>query len=239
MAFAIDMSNLDIYSAVFGLLGVQTTGDPVNDAIYLLLLPLIVLYMYSDFVITRSRFFGQHGKFRYLLMLIVGYVIIQRGFFALFAAWSLPLLGIIMVWHAGSFIFGWGQAKDQNSRNVGYQPDEDSRGSGGIMDVAKGVIRAPSEANRKLQKFEHDASELVTTDAPKKAKAQLERLEKMYIECDKSRLNSIRKGEDVRGINQTIAQISTDATREIAYGRLMNNEVKKHAPNLARAMGIH
>lgn len=133
MAFSFDM---DIYSWLLEeVLKVSPSGDPVNDAVYLILLPMVVLYMYADFVISKSRFMGSHGKFKYIMMFVVGFVIVREGYYAFFASMSLPLLGLIMIWHAFSFIMGWGHKPDddgkrKNVETVGFQPG--SGGGGGL-----------------------------------------------------------------------------------------------------------
>ncbi|VVB60320.1 Uncharacterised protein [uncultured archaeon] len=115
--------DIDIYNTLLSeILKVNPTGDPVNDAVYLVLLPMVVLYMYCDYVITRSRFGGDkgQGKFKVIMMFIVGFIIVREGFYPIFAGFSLPLLIIIMVFHAGGFILRG------RTENTSYQ-----RGTGG------------------------------------------------------------------------------------------------------------
>ncbi len=122
--------DIDIYNTLLSeILKVNPTGDPVNDAVYLVLLPTIVLYMYSDYVITRSRFGGGSNKFKVILMFIVGFIIVREGFYPIFAGFSLPLLIIIMVFYAFGFILSGRTDK------VSYQ-----RGTGGESSITGGII---------------------------------------------------------------------------------------------------
>ncbi len=147
MAFSLDM---DIYSWLLEeVLKVSPSGDPVNDAVYLILLPMVVLYMYADFVISKSRFMGSHGKFKYIMMFIVGFVIVREGYYAFFASMSLPLLGLIMIWHAFSFVMGWGQRGNDTQRETGERVGWRSGGGGdsGWSGLIKSKIPLFSAAN--------------------------------------------------------------------------------------------
>lgn len=138
--------DLDLYEGVFALLGVETSGNPVNDAVYLLLLPMVVLYLYTSFVIGRSRF-GSMGV-RFIMMFIVGYVIIEKGFYNLFATYSIYLLGIIMVWHVFGFVLG---SKDKKDYAVTQPASEAVRGGLGSF-FKKSIPHASSldpEARRR------------------------------------------------------------------------------------------
>lgn len=130
MAFEFD---IDIYNWLLTeILQVEPTGDPVNDAVYLVLLPLVVLYMYSDYVITKSRFMGSYGRFKYIFMFVVGFFIIREGYYKIFASFSLPLLIIIVLLNTFSFIFGGGrEAAEANEKyKVGYRSGGSGDGSG-------------------------------------------------------------------------------------------------------------
>ncbi len=100
--------DIDIYNwllvDILRLNSSQISGDPVNDAVYLVLLPMVVLYLYIDRVVHNSRF-GDKGV-EIIIMFIMGFFIVREGYYPMFAGFALPLLVIIMLWHTLAFIFG-------------------------------------------------------------------------------------------------------------------------------------
>jgi len=129
------LPNIDIYNwLLVDILKVQPTGDPVNDSVYLVLLPMVVLYLYIDKVIGGSRFAGK--KVEVIIAFIMGFFIIREGYYAAFASFSLPLLVIVMLWHTLSFILGHGNRDGsptthgikQTQPGSGFYSDSASRG---------------------------------------------------------------------------------------------------------------
>jgi len=72
--------DLDLYDWVFQFLGVTNlSGDPVRDAMYKLLLPMVVLFLFIRKVIGDSRFGGTGTEL--IMSFITGFIIIYEGYF--------------------------------------------------------------------------------------------------------------------------------------------------------------
>ena len=146
MAFSLD---INIYNwLLVEVLKVNPTGDPVNDAVYLVLLPMVVIYMFVNHVVGSSRF-GEAGKIgiKTIISFVIWFIIIRQGFYPIFAGFSLPLLYILMIWYAYSFIIGEKSGGKEDKRG-GF------RGSGGGSSgttwgglILKGANRAVASVN--------------------------------------------------------------------------------------------
>lgn len=105
-----DLSSLgffdnDIYNTVLqDILGVRPTGDAVADAVYLLVLPLLTLYLLSDHVAVL--FHAGKTKLKWVFMAIVFFFVIQRGFYPIVAKYSLFAFIVLLAWGALTFILG-------------------------------------------------------------------------------------------------------------------------------------
>lgn len=114
MALSLD---IDLYNWLLEeVLKVNPTGDPVNDAVYLVLLPMVVLYMFVERTVHNSRF--NNAKVEFIIMFIIGFFIVREGYYPLFAGFALPLLIIIMLWHAGGFILGRGSEEKKKKEEI-------------------------------------------------------------------------------------------------------------------------
>ncbi len=130
MALSFDM---DIYNWLLSeILKVNPTGDPVNDAVYLVLLPMVVLYLFVFETVGKSRFANGKmggGKVQLIIMFIMGFFIVREGYYPLFAGFSLPLLIIIMLYHTLSFIFGRKESEGAPNKAGGSVSQPGSGGS--------------------------------------------------------------------------------------------------------------
>ncbi len=148
MAFSPDF---DIYNwLLVEILKVQPTGDPVNDAVYLVLLQMVVLYMFVDYVAGSSRF--KKPTVKLIIMFIMGFFIVREGFYPLFAGFSLPLLIIIMLLHMLSFIAGKGKDEGRPAAEGGIRRQPGS-GNYGILGrlfhpLANPIEKARSDLSR-------------------------------------------------------------------------------------------
>lgn len=112
---AIDLSNIfsggDIYNTVLrDVLGVHPTGDPVADSVYLLVLPLLTLYLFSDHV-SKLLHVG-HSKLKWVFMAIVFFFVINSGYYPVLADYAMFAFIALLIWGAWTFITG---PKDKES----------------------------------------------------------------------------------------------------------------------------
>lgn len=110
-----DLSSLgffdsDIYNTVLrDILGVRPTGDAVADSVYLLVLPLLTLYLFSEHV--SQLLHAGKTRLKWVFMAIVFFFIVQRGYYPIVADYSLFAFIILLIWGVWTFITGSGKAE--------------------------------------------------------------------------------------------------------------------------------
>lgn len=120
-----DFYNTDIYDTVLrDILGVHPTGDVVADTVYLFVLPVLTLFLFSHHV--SSLLTLGKSKLQYVFMAIVFFFVIQRGYYPFVAQYSLFAFVVLMIWGAWTFITGKkyddaGNPKNMKSYNMGVQ----------------------------------------------------------------------------------------------------------------------
>lgn len=127
----------------------QISGDPVNDAVYLVLLPMVVMYLFVWSTIHHSRFAGT--SVTAILMFVVGFFIVREGYYSVFAAFSLPLLIIIVLWNSVGFILG---RKDSLS---GARGPENSEVAAEKASMLKSLGNFVDDSKRLVGKSRNDA----------------------------------------------------------------------------------
>lgn len=242
------LPDIDIYNwLLVDILKVQPTGDPVNDSIYLVLLPMVVLYMYVDKVVGSSRFATK--KIEMIIMFIMAFFIIREGYYPMFAAFSMPLLIIVMLWHTLGFVFGKKNKGAASGGGGGGSHTRQEVGTGGgnnedlnfvnkTLNLQKGLDRALKNTEQRISDLGEDKSE--------KAIGILVELEGDIVACNASRkkiqasLSSGRPvlGDPFSGVNSEEERIKSDARSAIALGNLENEDVKRKAPTIAKKLGI-
>lgn len=106
----LDLSSLgffdnDIYNTILrDILGVRPTGDAVADTVYLVVLPLLTLYLLSDHVAVL--FHAGKTKLKWVFMAIVFFFVIQKGYYPIVARYSLFAFIVLLAWGALTFILG-------------------------------------------------------------------------------------------------------------------------------------
>ncbi len=100
-----DFYNVDIYDTILrDILGVHPTGDVVADTVYLFVLPVLTLFLFSHHV-SGLLSLGK-SKLQYVFMAIVFFFVIQRGYYPFVAQYSLFAFVVLMIWGAWTFITG-------------------------------------------------------------------------------------------------------------------------------------
>ncbi|MCK5333739.1 MAG: hypothetical protein KAJ24_04460 [Candidatus Aenigmarchaeota archaeon] len=100
-----DFYNVDFYDTILrDILGVHPTGDVVADTVYLFVLPVLTLFLFSHHV-SGLLSLGK-SKLQYVFMAIVFFFVIQRGYYPFVAQYSLFAFVILMIWGAWTFITG-------------------------------------------------------------------------------------------------------------------------------------
>ncbi|MBU4299975.1 hypothetical protein L6303_04965 [archaeon] len=232
--------DIDIYNGLLGTLGVQPTGDPVADAVYLVLLPMVVIYLFIDQVIRRSRF-GENTKVKIIMMFITAFTIIHYKYYGLFAAFSMPLLVFVILWHTLGFVFG---KKDKNSPRGDGKIRAQVGSGGGFFDHArnlKSLADLPDTVNRELAQI-NDTINRDTKGDRKAAIARITILDKKYDDCDLE----IEEAQKVRGvtgsaghvgelmekIQERQTHIANEAIELMVDNKISSSEMRKYAEHI-------
>lgn len=238
------LPDIDIYNwLLVDILKVQPTGDPVNDSIYLVLLPMVVLYMYVDKVVGSSRFATK--KIEVIIMFIMGFFIIREGYYPMFAAFSMPLLIIVMLWHTLSFVFGRKNKGAGGGSGTSGHPTRQEIGSGGNYSSnvhnIKSMMNLPDTINRELAQINDEINRDTQGDR-EAATARIRVLDTKYAECDKeidvaqkvksSTGSAGHVGELMDKIQARQANIANEAIELMVDNKLTSNEMRKLAPNI-------
>lgn len=140
----------DIYDTVLReILGVRPTGDPVKDSVYLVVLPLLTLYLFSSHVSSLMHL-GK-TKLKWVFMAIIFFFVVDRGYYRLLTDYAMFAFIALMIWGAWTFITS-PKIEDEGGKGSGHGPNMgvynmDVGGSGGhrsypgliINDAVRGV----------------------------------------------------------------------------------------------------
>jgi|GEM_PF-2042839 len=236
--------DIDIYGYLLNILGVTPTGDPVADAVYLVLLPMIVLYMYINKVVGGSRFTEHYlgsKKIETIIMFIIGFFIVREGYYPLFASFSMPLLIIIMLWHTLAFVFG--KRNKGSPGSSGSVHTKQQIGSGGgdrnSIELIRDIVELPEKTQRQLK----NAATSLGPKRYEKAMTRLEDLEEEYTESQ----NAIKESRDDRGghagdLIDTLRKDQKEIVDEAKSIRLdhevTDDDMKTKAPKISRVLRI-
>ncbi|MCK5333127.1 MAG: hypothetical protein KAJ24_01340 [Candidatus Aenigmarchaeota archaeon] len=126
-----DFYNMDFYDTILrDILGVHPTGDVVADTVYLFILPVLTLFLFSHHV-SGLLSLGK-SKLQYVFMAIVFFFVIQRGYYPFVAQYSLFAFVILMIWGAWTFITGKKYDDKGNPMNMkSYNMDVDRKSTFG------------------------------------------------------------------------------------------------------------
>ena len=100
-----DFYNVDIYDTILrDILGVHPTGDVVADTVYLFVLPVLTLFLFSHHIAGMMRL--DKSKLQYVFMAIIFFFVIQSGYYPFVARYSMFAFVVLMIWGAWDFITG-------------------------------------------------------------------------------------------------------------------------------------
>ena len=152
-----DFYNTDIYDTVLrDILGVHPTGDVVADTVYLFILPVLTLFLFSHHIAGMMRL--DKSKLQYVFMAIIFFFVVQRGYYPLVADYSMFAFIVLLIWGAWDFITGDKKSgKGSSGNNMGtYNMGVGSGRStmGNIRDLVydkldprSGIRRSAAETN--------------------------------------------------------------------------------------------
>ena len=149
-----DFYNVDIYDTVLrDILGVHPTGDVVADTVYLFVLPVLTLFLFSHHVAGLMRL--DKSKLQYVFMAIIFFFVVQRGYYPLVADYSMFAFIVLMIWGTWDFITGRKTGKS-SSGNEMRTYDMGVGGGGGLVrnikTIAYDKLDPRSDIRRKAAK---------------------------------------------------------------------------------------
>ncbi|MBR9702285.1 hypothetical protein GOV13_05185 [Candidatus Pacearchaeota archaeon] len=80
---------------LYGVLGITPTGDPAADAVYLLYLPMLTLYIFASF--TMDTLAKGHRRLKPAFILMVYFYVIHEGLYRYFAMYSKALFVLALL----------------------------------------------------------------------------------------------------------------------------------------------
>ncbi len=116
----LDLYNMDIYNLVLDeILGIghKMTGDVVADTVYLFVLPILTLFLFSHHIAGMMRL--SKSKLQYVFMAIIFFFVVQRGYYPLVADYSMFAFIVLMIWGAWDFITGRKSGKSSSGNDMG------------------------------------------------------------------------------------------------------------------------
>lgn len=143
----IDLYNLDFYNFVLNeVLGVghKMTGNVVSDTVYLFILPVLTLFLFSNHVASMMQL-GK-SKLQYVFMAIIFFFVIEGGFYPIIADYAMIAFVILLIWGAWDFIVGKKKANEMRVYNMGVGGGAKGSGSGGLVNRGKTMARTLGNA---------------------------------------------------------------------------------------------